>query len=532
MRNKNEVNTFKKQTPESERIKGETLYKMLVQTIPDVIYELDTKGKFTFVNEAVRQFGYTPEELIGKHFKEIIHPDDFEAVYRNCVLPKYKKRITGDKHSPKLFDERRTKERMTKYLEVRILLRGGDYCYCELHSSGKWDRDVKEKNKKFLGSFGIIRDITPRKHAEQVLEEREKQLRILTEKNADGIIIVDKNKVVRYVNPAAVVLFGDSREDLLGKVFTFPVIGNEKKEIKILHNDKVKTIIETHVAEIDWEGEVAYLISLRDITTRKQIEEELQQYQTHLEELVEVRTKELTAANKKLKKLDKLKSEFISIVSHELKTPISTIMGASENLLFESKLALETKKELIQIIYDESIRLTRLLNNLLEISCIESGKKKINKEFLNLKEMINSSCVELKEEAKKRDIKIVDMTADNIYIIADRDALYEILINLLSNAIKYSYEGGKVTISCVTSEKEAVITVEDQGIGISEDELSHIFTDKFYRSDRDEVRKIPGTGLGLNIVKNLVELQGGRVWAESELNKGSKFHFSLPLKEE
>ncbi|MEW6095725.1 MAG: ATP-binding protein [bacterium] len=179
-----EIKTLKKQITEFEKTEkvlkeSEKRYKMFVHAIPDIIYEMDTKWKFTFVSEAIKQFGYTPEELIGKSIKGIIHHDDFKNVIRSVVLPKYKGRITENAGSPKLFDERRTQHRMTKHLEVRLLLKNQNdgYRYCEVHSSGEWDRPITLKNKKFLGSFGIIRDITTRKQIEKELKKTYKKLK-------------------------------------------------------------------------------------------------------------------------------------------------------------------------------------------------------------------------------------------------------------------------------------------------------------------------------------------------------------------
>lgn len=172
-----EVETLRRRLARLEVVQREAqvdeeLFKIIVQTIPDVIYLLDSRGRFVFVSDFVRQLGYDPAKLIGKNFGVMVHPDDLKAVSRLRVLRRCKGQATGDTGAPKLFDERRTGNRCTKNLEVRILLKGKGKespgcCSAEIHSCGKWGEDPKTKKPKFLGSFGIIRDITERKRADE-----------------------------------------------------------------------------------------------------------------------------------------------------------------------------------------------------------------------------------------------------------------------------------------------------------------------------------------------------------------------------
>jgi len=166
-----------KKDAESALRKSEAQYRELIQTVPDIIYEVDKEGKFTFVSDAAGQLGYEPRELMGRNFKDLLHRDDYEKVSREIILTEHKGKITGDAGSPKLFDERRTSLRMTKCLEARVVLKNKeaesqDYCYCEIYSWGRWSADVHSKNKEFLGSTGIIRDITERKKSQEILEYR------------------------------------------------------------------------------------------------------------------------------------------------------------------------------------------------------------------------------------------------------------------------------------------------------------------------------------------------------------------------
>jgi len=203
--------------------KSKEQYQLLIHTIPDVIYEVTENGIFTFVSDGIKQLGYNPEELIGKPFREIIHPDDFESVSREIILPKYKGKITGDADSPKLFDERRTNGRGTQALECRIAIKGqkgalGGYCYTEVSSSGKWDSSVENKEKKFLGSVGIMRDVTERKQAEIELREVNTLLSgILNSSSQVSIISTDLADNILFWNTGAEKILGYKAEEVIGR---------------------------------------------------------------------------------------------------------------------------------------------------------------------------------------------------------------------------------------------------------------------------------------------------------------------------
>jgi len=181
----NEIESLKRQIDEFKRLQrewkkaeedlkaSEENYKKRAQSIYDVIYEIDSGGIFTFISNSIERYGYIPKDLVGKHFRSLLHPDDIERVSREVILPHYLGTVTGDGKSPKLFDERRTGDRMTKYLEVRIIPKDAqedkNYRAVELHAAGKWITDDKGKGK-FVGSIGVIRDITERKKAEEELK--------------------------------------------------------------------------------------------------------------------------------------------------------------------------------------------------------------------------------------------------------------------------------------------------------------------------------------------------------------------------
>jgi putative nucleotidyltransferase with HDIG domain len=166
-------------------------YLSVVKTLPDIVYRIDPEGKFLFINDSVRSLGYDPDELIGEHFSKIIHPDDVKLFARNYVLPAYIGKKTGDEDAPKLFDERRTGDRKTKDLEIRLLVKkktngideriGTVIAFGDVSSTGHYDKEVDDTEKKFLGTLGIVRDITERRKSEELLKKLNRALKVVTE---------------------------------------------------------------------------------------------------------------------------------------------------------------------------------------------------------------------------------------------------------------------------------------------------------------------------------------------------------------
>ncbi|MGH2721170.1 MAG: sensor histidine kinase [Actinomycetota bacterium] len=222
------------------------------------------------------------------------------------------------------------------------------------------------------------------------------------------------------------------------------------------------------------------------------------------------------------KELDQMKSSLISTVSHELRTPLTMIQGFSE-LLLQRTMNPEREREALSRINASSERLARLIDDLLSVSRIESGRLVVRAAPTDLREVADEVVLPFGE---KRDATVA--AGDPLpLVMADRDMVVQILTNLVSNAVKYSAPDAPVRVTFGVSGDSVTVTVEDRGIGLTREELGKLFQ-KFARADRKEVREIGGTGLGLYITKSLVEMQGGRIWAESEPGRGSRFSFSLP----
>jgi PAS domain S-box-containing protein len=198
-------------------------YLAVLQELPDIVYKIDPDGYFTFINNSVRVLGYKPKELIGKHFRKIIHPKDVKAFGRHYVLPKYKGKVTGDKNAPKLFDERRTGKRKTKDLTIRLIPKdqkrkreriGQVIAFGDVSCVGHYDTEVNKNEKKFLGTLGIIRDITERTKIENKLIRLSNAMKM----SSDSIVISDLDGNITEVNEATLKMYGtDDKKDLIGK---------------------------------------------------------------------------------------------------------------------------------------------------------------------------------------------------------------------------------------------------------------------------------------------------------------------------
>jgi two-component system, OmpR family, phosphate regulon sensor histidine kinase PhoR len=230
----------------------------------------------------------------------------------------------------------------------------------------------------------------------------------------------------------------------------------------------------------------------------------------------------------RLKNLERIRQDFVANVSHELRTPLTTIKGYVETLL-EGAWREEVALQFLQIIQRHTDRLTKIVEDLLTLSRIESKGFQLKTEQVPVTELLEDAMEFVSREAKKKRISVSrgEIPA-NLCVQGDRDYLGQVFVNLLDNAIKYTPEGGNIGLSVVEKEGQQILfLVKDNGIGIPREDLSRIF-ERFYRVDKGRSQEIGGTGLGLSIVKHIVQTHGGKVWAESQLGKGSAFYFTLP----
>jgi signal transduction histidine kinase len=231
-------------------------------------------------------------------------------------------------------------------------------------------------------------------------------------------------------------------------------------------------------------------------------------------------------AVEQLERLNRAKSEFVSIVSHEFRTPLTGIQGFSE-MMRDENLTPDEMREYAGDINKDAQRLNRMINEMLDLDRMEAGRMTIHPERIDFNAVVGDVADRVRPNAPNHTLTL-DLQSDLPQVQADRDRMTQVASNLLNNAVKYSPTGGRITVTTRADGDQLRLDVRDEGLGIPPDALETIF-ERFSRVDSQATRDIQGTGLGLPIVRQIVQLHGGKVWAESELGRGSVFHVVLPL---
>ncbi|MBU0686849.1 MAG: PAS domain-containing sensor histidine kinase [Candidatus Margulisbacteria bacterium] len=358
---------------------------------------------------------------------------------------------------------------------------------------------LREREKKLtvLNAQLMVRD--------QIITAAQENLRKLITNSIDGIVVVDEKGVVRFANPAAEVIFSKTPGKLIGEKLECPARAGEVFNLKVHDKAGVERIVELRMVEIEWEGELALLTHLRDITESKREE-------------------------KALKEISEMKSDFVSTASHELRTPLAVIRESVSIVLDEiSGKVNQKQKRLLSIAVNNISRLTRLIDNLLDISKIESHSNLLVLKTMDIIKVAKEIVKEWDGEALEKNIKLTlaQYPKKPLWVKADPDKLIQIFDNLISNALKFTRNRGKITINVFDKENEAEVEIIDTGCGIAPSDMPKLF-EKFEQLNHDPETGNKGTGLGLAITKGLLAKHGGRIGVESKLGQGTKFTFILP----
>lgn len=514
-------------------------YRILVESVKDyAIITLDTEGRITSWNKGAEQIkGYTTDEIIGKHFSIFYTEEEKKKrePERNLQMAKMLGRFEDESW------------------RVR---KDGSVFWANVTFTA-----LKDSEGILVGYGKVTRDLTKRKNFEEEIkrlntelkkELQESQSETLDYKHALDeaaiVAITDQKGIIKHVNKNFCKISKYSKEELLGQDHRIINSGYHPKEFirnlwvtiangKIWRGElknKAKDgtyywVDTTIVPFLNEQGKPYQYLAIRsDITQRKLAEEELYKINEELESKVKERTLELTQALEREKELNEMKSRFVSIASHEFRTPLSAILSSTS--LVEHYTApeqTEKRNKHIDRIKSSVKNLTSILDDFLSLEKLEQGKVELHKGNFNLKEFIEDVVDELDGMRKKKEQNINFLYKGTEEIHQDKKILRNVLLNLLSNAIKYSPEEKEIHISAEVRDNFVSISVRDEGIGIPVEAQKNLFG-KFFRANN--ATNIQGTGLGLNIVKRYIELLDGSIHFVSKENQGTTFTVDFPAK--
>lgn len=476
------------------------MVKDLIEIIPDAIIIIDNTGKIIFINSLTEKiFSYKKEDLINKQI-EILIPERFKKnhiIFRDNYLTKPKIRPMGSMRD--LFG----------------LKQDGVEIPIEVSLS-----PLVSNEETFI--ISVIRDVTTQK---KILDT----FKNLLDSAPDGMIIIDKEGKIILTNIQTEIMFGYKREELIGNHIEILIpnrfknnhvlhrtaffddpkshpMGTSKLELLGLRKDGTEFSVEISLSPILIDDGILISSAIRDISIRKKFEKEVQE-------------------------ASRLKSEFLANISHELRTPLNAIIGFSK-LLVDGRLGNLThiQNDSIGDILTSAKHLLSLINDILDLSKIEAGKTEFKPIEFKLKTIFEEVKDTIKTLAEEKMITIDYIIATDLdKIFLDPRKLKQVLLNLLSNAVKFTPNSKKVIVNAYKQvDNNFQIDVIDTGIGIKKDDMQKLFT-PFHQIDSGDNKRYPGTGLGLALIKRIIEAQCGTIKVESEPGIGSKFSIILPL---
>jgi len=508
------ANTLKKNNKNNDLIfqklkESEGHYRDILNNADDLISVYNEKLNCEYINENAlkRILGYTIDEVIGENSLKLIHPSDYKKAKNNFFLC-----FTNGESSG----------------ESRVKCKDGSYKW--LQSKGKFF--TRDGEKKLVL---ISRDITEIKETEKKFHEAEEKYQLIVKNTNDLIAILNDKFEHEFINQNAYLkVLGYTEDEIIGKRprdLTHPddikrvanaikrglLKGETKDEFRIKHKDGHFVWLETTGKFFkDKDENVKAIFISRDITERKMMESKLKDQNVELE------------------KLNELKSEFLRRATHELKTPLTAIKGYTDLLLeLCNKQSNSEIKLNLENIHEGCNRLEHIIKNIIESSKLKSSQVELKTTKENLSILIKSSIQELKELSDSRNHSIELNIEENLFFNIDKEQIYEVITNLLRNAIIYTPPNGIIAIQTKVKNNSAITSIKDTGVGFTKKEKTQIFQQfgKINHNDLDLKLGIEGSGLGLYISKQIIEMHGGEIWVESEgRNKGSTFYFSLPRK--
>ena len=502
--------TTRKQS-ESKLIESEEKYRNMVNNLDLGFFQVNWQGDLLDYNPAFRFIlGFEPTESILN-----INVKDF-----------WQKPAERDNYLISL-----KKEGFIKNYIVHSKKKNGQKIVLQLNSH-LIENDIGEPIK----IQGLISDITEKFELEEKVKVSENRYRNLIESVPFSISLIDQKGIVMYCNPATVKLLGYSEEELIGNEFRkLPAINPTYLPMML---ERFKKVIKGEVLppfDVELYKKDGNLIWISYQTSLVKLGEEFL-VQAILNEITERKRADFLINEEilKLKELDQIRKDLISRVSHELKTPLVSVCGASELLLelFKDETKTDTI-ELIEMIEKGGARLKHLVENLLDVTRIEYNKFELEKEPINISEILDDCAKEMMYLIRRRKIELILDIPDKLEANVDRIRIEQVVLNLLSNAIKNTPPSGIIVMKLYKKRGWVEFTIKDTGIGLTREEMDRLFT-RFGKIERYgeglEYIDIQGSGLGLYISKEILDLHGGQIWADSAgRDKGCTFTIKLPI---
>jgi PAS domain S-box-containing protein len=477
---------------------SEDRFKNLAKLLPQAVFEMDGNGRLTFVNEhGLKSFGYTAADIKrGVNVAQMITPSDRKRALKTISVRLVKKNFG--------------------YSEYEALRKDGSTFPVVIYS------DYMQVDSNSAGMRGVVVDISQVKKAELALRETVAKDEALLASIADGVVAVDSQGKIILINHAARIMLGWHKAEAMGKMWYEVLRKQDEKGNDIppeksafylaLNAGKISTAISSYyyvrkdgnkfpiaraVSPVVIGGKIIGAINVfRDITTEKE--------------------------------LDRAKNDFLSLASHQLRTPLSAMKWTLEMILKDFELE-EKMKKYLQDIYYSNEHLIELVNGLMDAMRIESGKLTVNKTMVDMVRLIDLAYDKCKASAAKKGQQVklfIDATVDEVEV--DSTLFSETMNNILSNAIGFASEMSKITIRVGANKNSYVVSVHNSGSFIVEADRDKIFT-KFFRGQNSINSQHIGSGLGLYLVKAAVEANGGKIWFKSDLKKGTTFYFTVPF---
>ncbi|MEN1969646.1 ATP-binding protein [Lentibacillus sp. N15] len=347
-------------------------------------------------------------------------------------------------------------------------------------------------------------------------KNQDTQLRTVIDNMESGLMMIDAGGYVQLINRTFLHIFGGQAKDYIGFLY-YEILAEENihhvVQETFLYEEKIKKSFEISPSTVDTKEKHVEIVSAPLLNDKQNIKGAV----LVLHDITE------------LKRVEQMRKDFVANVSHELKTPITSIRGFTETLIDGAAKNEELRNQFLSIILTESQRLQVLVADLLELSKLDKDEQQLNYTKVNIHKLMQGILPLVKQQANKKDINFQWTVDKSIEIDGDEGLLQQVFLNILSNAFNYTPNGGKVVLE-VTRKKEAIqILIADTGIGIPENMQSRIF-ERFFRVDRARSRDTGGTGLGLAIVKHIVEAHKGTIQVKSERDLGSTFTITIPRK--